>query len=121
MTESFNLFQLKKEGRKDSFILRCASCKQFFALPSDTVKEETGKGVMGSCFMKCKKCLYLENEGWIRKDVELYKKILKLLIAEEEKKPLISSIIYILQVILLIIKLKFAYDFYNITFLIAKI
>lgn len=97
---------------KDPFILHCASCKKFFALPSDTVKEETGKGVMGNCFMKCKKCLYLENEGWIRKDVELYKKILKLLITEEEKKPLISSIIYILQVILLlIIKLNFACDF----------
>lgn len=91
---------MKNMSEKDAFVLRCASCKQFFALPSDTVKEETGKGVMANCFMKCKKCLYLENEGWKRKDVELYKKILKLLIAEEEKKPSLSSIIYILQVIL---------------------
>lgn len=73
------------------------------------MNETASKSVLGNCFMKCKKCLYLENEGWIRKDTELYKKILKLLIDAEEKKPTLSSIIYTLQVLLLSLLLPLVY------------
>ncbi|XP_035219035.1 IQ and ubiquitin-like domain-containing protein, partial [Stegodyphus dumicola] len=78
-------------------ILCCAACKRFYILSANAIDESLGNSVIEKHFARCKKCLYLENEGWIRRDLEVYKKILKLLITEEEKKPTVSSLIYILQ------------------------
>lgn len=89
--------QLQKMDGKNPFIPCCAGCKQFYTLPPNTANEVTSKSVMGNCFLKCENCIYLQNEGWIRKDIELFKKILQMLIAEEKKKTSVSGIILSLQ------------------------
>ncbi|GFS50639.1 IQ and ubiquitin-like domain-containing protein [Nephila pilipes] len=89
--------KIKKNGISPLHIMSCASCKCFYILPTDSTDNVLGKSVIQNYSTKCKKCLNIENEAWIRKDLELYKRILKLLISEEEKMPTKSGIIYILQ------------------------
>ncbi|XP_042895557.1 IQ motif and ubiquitin-like domain-containing protein isoform X2 [Parasteatoda tepidariorum] len=78
-------------------VLCCASCKRFYTLTSDSTDETLGKSVEANYFTKCAKCSYIENEAWIRKDLEIYNKLLKVLIKDEENRSSISGLIYILQ------------------------
>ncbi|GFV75151.1 IQ and ubiquitin-like domain-containing protein [Trichonephila clavipes] len=91
------LTKIKKNGAQPLHIMSCAACKCFYILPANSTDEVLGKSIIQNYFTKCKKCINIENEAWIRKDLELYKRILKLLISEEEKMPTKSSILYTLQ------------------------
>ncbi|CAL1271195.1 unnamed protein product [Larinioides sclopetarius] len=91
------LTKIKKDDTSSPYIMSCSACKCFYILPISSTDEVLGKSVIENYFTKCKKCLDIENESWIRKDLELYKRMLKLLISEEERQPTKSSIIYILQ------------------------
>ncbi|XP_055936588.1 IQ and ubiquitin-like domain-containing protein [Argiope bruennichi] len=91
------LTKMKKDDTSSPYIMCCSACKSFYILPINSTDEILGKSVIENYFTKCKKCLNIENEAWIRKDLELYKRILRILISEEEKKSSKSSIIYILR------------------------
>ncbi|KFM66913.1 IQ and ubiquitin-like domain-containing protein, partial [Stegodyphus mimosarum] len=80
------LSKMKRLNGIQPHILCCAACKRFYILSANDIDESLENSVIEKHFAKCKKCLYLENEGWIRRDLEVYKRILKLLINEEEKK-----------------------------------
>ncbi|XP_054711734.1 IQ and ubiquitin-like domain-containing protein [Uloborus diversus] len=95
--EMQRFLKVKETDGKPPNILCCAACKQFYVLPLNATDDLLGKSVLQNCFAKCKKCLYLENEGWIRKDFKLYQRILTFLIDAEEEKGSASPIIYILQ------------------------
>ncbi|KAG8186580.1 hypothetical protein JTE90_020873 [Oedothorax gibbosus] len=79
------------------YILCCSACKRFYILSRNSTDEATRKSTLENHAIKCNRCVKIENESWLRKDLELYKRILKLLITEEEKKPTCCSIIYTLR------------------------
>ncbi|GIX84699.1 IQ and ubiquitin-like domain-containing protein [Caerostris extrusa] len=87
LTNLKKVLKMKTDTDSTPYIMCCAACKCFYIIPINSTEDVLGKSVIENYFIKCKKCRDIENEAWIRKDLELYKRILKLLITEEEKSP----------------------------------
>lgn len=88
--------KLKEKDINLQHVLCCAACQKFYTIQYEVAKETIGQSVLANYSTKCRNCLYIENEAWRRKDLEFYKRLLKVLISEEGKSN-ISGLVYILQ------------------------